>query len=617
MRILAMRHWLTALLPAVLLVGGVMLVHGEPAVSTDKLNVKIPNFTLADIAGKDWSLHQDRPATVLVFLSFDCPVASSYPAILNELHKVYGPKGVSIVAVVAGDADPADLAKQAKEFNLAVPLLRDPKYVAATAVKAETVPEAFLLDRNAVLRYRGRIDNAWAARLRKNLQTTEQDLQRALDELLAGKDVSVPATKAVGCPLVVAREPARDGKVTYHRDVLPILQQHCQGCHRPGEVGPFSLTTYKQAANWAEDVRDYTRDRRMPPWKPADGVPFHNERRLTDKEIGTISDWVAAGTPEGDPKDAPKPREFPDGWQLGKPDLVLSPTEDMIVGPGGPDLFRVLVLPTNLDEDKYVVAFEVRPSNKRAVHHTLNFLDKTGEGRRLEAIEKKREKKPDEADRGPGYSVSMGVGFLPQGVMGGWAPGQLSRTLPEDVGYFLPKGTDVVVQVHYHRTGREERDRLQIGLYFAKKPVKYRFEGMVIPGRFIFIPANDPAYKVKGGIELQQDCVLHSVTPHMHMLGRQIKVTVVPPEGEPYSLIAIKDWDYNWQESYFLKEPKALKASTKLYSEAIYDNSARNPSNPFRPPQMVFIGEQTTNEMCFVFLGATSATPGRIKFKPQ
>lgn len=209
----------------------------------------------------------------------------------------------------------------------------------------------------------------------------------------------------------------------------------------------------------------------------------------------------------------------------------------------------------------------------------------------------------------------MGVGFLPQGGLGGWAPGQMARRLPEGTGYYLPKGADLVVQTHYHRNGRIEKDRLSIGLYFARKPVAHVFKSMVLPGRFLFIPAGVTDFHVKGGIELQQDCTLHSVMPHMHMLGREIKVTMTAPAGAPRTLLAINDWDYNWQETYFLKEPIPIKAGTKLMVEARYDNSAKNPSNPFDPPRPVRFGEQTDNEMCFVFLGAVTDQPGRIKVK--
>jgi hypothetical protein len=187
--------------------------------------------------------------------------------------------------------------------------------------------------------------------------------------------------------------------------------------------------------------------------------------------------------------------------------------------------------------------------------------------------------------------------------------------LPDNTGYVLPKGSDVVLQVHYHRNGRDEKDRTQIGLYFAKEPVAKRFQGMVLPGRFLFLPAGAEDFKVKGTIQVDQDCTIHSIMPHMHMLGKEIKATMTPPEGETRPLINIKEWEYNWQETYFFKEPIHVKAGTRFDVEARYDNSAKNPRNPNNPPKLVRFGEQTTDEMCFVFFGATSDKPGRIRVK--
>jgi len=603
---------------AALLLGHAQFTQAGPAPSTAGLNQKIDDFTLTDAAGKPFSLHglKDHKAIVVVFLSFECPVANSYAPVLADLHKTYAGKRVTFLGVNSTeDLDAKQLAAKTAEFRLPFPVLKDQGYVAADALKAGHTPEAFVLDSTFVLRYRGRIDDSYYQRLKKNDKTTSHDLRRALDEVLAGKAVTTQATAPIGCPIMRDQEPVKTGKVTYYRDVLPILQKNCQQCHRPGEVGPFPLMTYKQAVNWSSDLKDYTRDRKMPPWKPTEGPAFHNDRKLSDQDIATIGAWVDAGTPEGDSKDAPPPRQFVDGWQQGKPDLVLTVPEEITIGPGGKDLFRVVVLPTGLTEDKYVIAVEVRPGNNRVLHHTLNFFDVTGEARKLEQKEKERVRKQDEQDGGPGYPVAMGLGFRPAratdiGGLGGWAPGQLGRPLPEGTGYLLPKGADVVVQLHYHRTGRVEKDRTSIGLYFAKKPVEKRFQSAVIPGRFFFIPAGQEQFPVHGGIELQQDCRLYSVMPHMHRLGREIKVTVTPPEGQPFVLVAIKDWDYNWQETYFLKEPIDLKTGTRLVVEAFYNNTAKNPNNPFKPARPVIFGEQTDNEMCFVFLGCTSDRPG-------
>jgi Copper type II ascorbate-dependent monooxygenase, C-terminal domain len=396
--------------------------------------------------------------------------------------------------------------------------------------------------------------------------------------------------------------------------VLPILQNRCQECHRPGEVGPFSLMTYRQAVNWAGDIKDYTQSRRMPPWKINAGMEFHNQRKLTAHEMAVLAAWADNGTPEGNVKDAPPARKFTEGWQLGTPDLVLSVGEEFQVGPTGNDVFRCFVLPTNLTEDKYVAAVEVRPGNPRVVHHALLFIDTAGNGRKLEKQQQDKPKKDphggSDLDKGPGYYGGMGVGFLPTSSLGGWAPGQLARTLPDGTGIKLPKNSDVVMQMHYHRNGRTEKDRTQIGIYFAKKKVDLQFQGGFMMGLFLSIPAGNNHFAVKGGANVTEDMLLHSIMPHMHMLGKEIKVTMTPPDGKPALVFDIKDWDYNWQETYFFKEPLKLKAGTKLDLEAVYDNSAGNPNNPFNPPQAVTFGEQTTNEMCFVFFGGTSGRGG-------
>jgi len=209
----------------------------------------------------------------------------------------------------------------------------------------------------------------------------------------------------------------------------------------------------------------------------------------------------------------------------------------------------------------------------------------------------------------------MGIGFLPTpgkvGGIGGWAPGQMARKLPEGYGYPLPKGSDFVVQTHYHRNGRTEKDRLTIGLYFAKPDAKIKpFKAAVIPGVFFTIPPGNDNFKVSGSIETLEDGELQSIMPHMHVLGKKIKVTMTEPGGKPKTLIDVQDWDYNWQETYFLKKSIPIKKGTKFTVDAVYDNSDKNPNNPFSPPQRVRFGEQTDNEMCFVFLGVTNDAKG-------
>jgi hypothetical protein len=364
----------------------------------------------------------------------------------------------------------------------------------------------------------------------------------------------------------------------------------------------------------------------MPPWKIAEGAEFHNDRRLSDKDIATLAAWVDGNCPEGDPKDAPAARKFPEGWQLGTPDLVLTVPEEFQLGPTGKDLFRCFVLPTKLPEDTYVTGVEIRPGNPRIVHHVLLFIDSSGKGKQLELdAQKKAGKPPAEDDKhaaspkdvGPGYTVSMGVGILPPPPgMGGWAPGQIGRYLPEGSGYLLPKNSDVILQMHYHRNGKTEKDRTQIGLYFAKKKVERPFQAAALAGQgslglFFTIPAGAERHHLEGDLWAAQDFTLHTISPHMHMIGKEIAVTMTPPQGPARKLFAIKEWDYNWQETYIFKEPIQVKAGTHFHVDAYYDNSAKNPHHPSNPPRVVTFGEQTFNEMCFVFLGGTSERPGR------
>jgi len=587
---------------------------------TDKLNTKIAAVTLADPAGKPVAVPAagDQKATVVVFLSFDCPVSNGSVLTLADLHRQHS-GAVAFVGVVPSD-DPAEVAKQVKAFALPFPVVTDPKRAAADALKATTTPEAFVLDHNNMLRYRGRIDNAYAARLRKNATVTEHNLKDALEAVLAGKPVAVPSAKPVGCPIDTRdRKPSATAAVTYHKDVLPILQNHCQSCHRAGDVAPFALSNYKQAVNWADDIKTYTHDRKMPPWKPVAGVEFKNARNLSEKEIATLAAWADADCPEGNAVDAPPPAKLPDGgWRFGEPDLVLTPGDDFHVAASGHDIFRCMVLPTKLTEDKYIVAYEVKPGNPRVVHHALNYFDTTGKARQYEAKEATRAKKADELDRGPGYSAAMGLGFFPTpadtkpglppiGVFGGWAPGQLGTKFPGGAGFWLPKEADVVLQVHYHRTGKPEADRTKIGIYFAKTPPEKKWVSVNVSGMapFSYIPPGKEDYKVTGTAWLTADVDLHSVMPHMHLIGRKVKITMTPPEGKAVTLIDIQDWDYNWQETYWLKESIRVAAGTRFDIEAVYDNSSKNPNNPSNPPKTVWFGEETTNEMLFGFFGAT------------
>ncbi len=545
--------------------------------------------SLAKYAGK---------ATVVVFVGTECPIANGYSESLTRLAKEYAGRGASFVAVNANDSESLEaVTKHAKSYALGFPILKDEGHRLADALDAKVTPEVFVLDASQKVRYRGRIDDQYASRTEKRRQARNHDLELALNAVLAGKPVAQAQTQAFGCAIVrtAGTQTAASGP-SYHKDVLPILQERCQSCHRPGQVAPFSLLNYADAKNWATEIKTFTQNRQMPPWQAEPGHgEFQDVRRLTDTEVATLAKWADAGAPEGSSVGAPPAKQWSSDWALGKPDLVLTMPESFSVAAAGEDVFRCFVLPTSLTEDKQVVGVEVRPGNSKVVHHVLNFIDTGGRGRKL-----------DVADAEPGYNSGPGgVGFFPSGQLGGWAPGNFPRFLPNGVGMALPKGSDVVVQMHYHKTGKPEVDQTSIALYFAKEPVQKQLRVLPLTSLNIRIPANEPRHEVKASMRLPWDITALSITPHMHLLGKEMKVTATLPDGTVKSMVLVKNWDYRWQDNFEYKEPVKLPKGTQLNLVAYFDNSLQNLRNPSNPPRLVTFGEQTTDEMCFAFIRYT------------
>ncbi len=399
-----------------------------------------------------------------------------------------------------------------------------------------------------------------------------------------------------------------DEPLTYHRDVAPILQRHCQDCHRPGQVAPFSLLTYDHARKRAADLASVTHAKLMPPWPAStdEGGPFRDVRQLSEAEIATLTTWADQGASEGDPADSPPSRDFPGDWPLGPPDLVLKPSVPFELDATGRDEFRVFVLPTGLTEGRWVHAVDYRPGNPKVVHHILGAFDTRGAARRL-----------DDNDPKPGYSAFSGFGIAPSGGLDGWAPGKAPHALINGVGRYLPAGSDVLIQVHYHKTGKPETDDTAIGLYFADKPIQKQVRGtLIVPDlprslrtRFrpdLRIPAGDDNYEVRGARTIDEDSHAVAVIPHMHWLGKDCTITARYPDGTSRTLIRIDRWDFNWQATYDFAEPVPLPKGTTLEMVAHFDNSDANPNNPSSPPREVRWGEQTTDEMCIGFLQFTT-----------
>lgn len=593
MRMRSTRRWfyqLAACLPlAALLLISPLLAAAPPKTVAGELSLK-------DASGATRRLDQvaGARATVFLFIGTKCPISNSYAPEFAALEKAYGPKGVRLVLVYPDPhATAAETAKHTRSYRLShLPILLDTEQKLADALGARVTPEAFLLDKGRTVRYAGRIDDGYADRGQRRARVSSRDLRTALDAVLGGKSVAAPRTKAVGCSIERAATRVASSGPTYARDVAPILQANCQSCHRAGEIGPFPLESYEDARRWAQNIVAVTASRRMPPWKPVAGHgDFQGVRRLTDTQIATLKRWADAGAPLGDKKTLPPPPRFARGWALGTPDLVLTMPKAWRVPAEGKDVYRCFVLPTNLTENRDVVGVEIRAGNKSVVHHVLVYVDDKGRARARDA-----------ADPGPGYTSFSGPGFNPTGEMGGWAPGNIPRFLPEGIGRPLPKGADIILQVHYHANGKPEEDRTSIGLHFAKKPVARHLRVFPVLGRNLRIPPGESNFRVTGGIPVPFDARAIAVTPHMHLLGRTMKLTATLPDGTTKPLVFVDDWDFKWQDTYFYKEPIRLPKGSRIELEATYDNSDKNPRNPNNPPKLVTWGEETTDEMAIGFI---------------
>lgn len=394
--------------------------------------------------------------------------------------------------------------------------------------------------------------------------------------------------------------PGPVSRVTFSREIVRILQARCQTCHREGGIAPFALETYADAFAHASAMAFMTSHRLMPPWHVDRAcAPYKDDPSLTEQEIAAFTLWKDAGAPEGDRAALPLPRTFSNDWQVGPPDLALPMPEAYTPPFQGHDIYRCFVLPTHEAETRWVSSAEVLPGSRAMVHHVLLFLDTTGVSEQLDA-----------AEPGPGYTCFGGPGFTPSadaGSLGGWVPGNKPPVLPDGVALKLPAGARVVMQVHYSvRAGVTEPDLSQVGLRFATAPVHKALRFVPIVNQTFRIPAGNPSYTVEAGYPfLPVGVHVWNVTPHMHLLGRTMRVEAGLPSGASVCMVDVPDWDFHWQGTYSYVQPVALPFGSSLHLTATYDNSTDNPENPNVPPRDVTWGESTTDEMCLAFLGVT------------
>ena len=400
-------------------------------------------------------------------------------------------------------------------------------------------------------------------------------------------------------------QPTTADEITFSNNIAKIVHEKCSSCHRPGQSGPFSLLTYSDVAGRAETIQAVIEDGYMPPWKNVtNDVQFAHDRRLTEREIQLIKGWVDDGAREGNPKTAPPQPEFPTDWQLGKPDMVVEMMGSFTVPASGPDTYRSFVFPLDLSEDKWIKAIEIRPQAKSALHHALFFLDTAKAGR--------------EADGEDGKAGISGMRFLGRGAfgvsasstnsatptlsLGGYVPGTTPMLLPGDNAMLLPQGSDVVMQTHFHPSGRKEVEHVTMALYFADQPPSRQLTTIMIPpvfGRFanIDIPAGKTDYTITDSFTFPVAVNAIRTSGHAHYLGKEMSMVAKLPDGSTINLFQIDDWDLDWQDTYQFANPVSLPAGTTIESRIVYDNSLENPSNPNNPPRRVTWGRESNDEM--------------------
>ena len=396
------------------------------------------------------------------------------------------------------------------------------------------------------------------------------------------------------------RAGAAPDEVTFSEHVAPIVFRNCLPCHRTGESAPFQLLTYEEVAKRGRQIVDVTGRRYMPPWLPTPGHgKFAGDRSLSEEEIATIARWVEAGAPEGDPAKLPPVPPATGGWQLGEPDVVLTMSEPFVLQEEGTDVFRNFVLPVPVDRTRYVEGIELRPGNKRVVHHAVLRIDRTNASRELDA-----------EDAEPGFGgMDLAMTESPGGRFLGWAPGRAPFREADGMAWALRPGSDLVVQLHMLPTGKPEPIQISVGLYFTEKRPTKELMLVLLRNDEIDIPPGEREYVVEDSLTLPVGVTLTKISPHAHYLGKRMEGVAELPDGTRKDLILIEDWDFNWQDVYQYETPIVLPKGTQLFMRYTFDNSAENPRNPHSPPERVRVGNRSSDEMATLGLQLTIEKP--------
>jgi peroxiredoxin len=567
---------LPSLVAACCLIG---LLSGPGALAADDPLVgrKVEGFSLRDFHGKQYSLadYAQQKLVVLTFLGTECPLARLYAPRLADMARQYAEKGVAFLGVDANVHDtPTKLTAYVNSYRIEFPLLVDAGNALADQIGATRTPEVFVLDAGGVVRYHGRIDDQFIVGAPRD-KPGRRDLALAIDELLAGKEVSVASTPFTGCLIAKVRNIEPHGEITYAGHVAAIINRHCVECHRTGELAPFPLTRYDEVAPWAETIREVVSLKRMPPWfaDPRFGK-FSNDCSMNEEDTKTLFAWIDNGCPQGDPADLPPTPTFYAGWRMGEPDVVYEMEKPFDVPAEGTIEYQYFTVAPKLEKDYWVSIAEGRPGNAQVVHHIVLFAVPPSE--KLDRLEE---------------AQSRGQ------MIGVYAPGMNPWRYPEGTAMKIQAGSMLVIQMHYTPNGTAQQDRSMVGLKLlapeeVKEEVRY---GMVVNGIFE-IPPYAPNHEVVAKKLFLRDSYILNLFPHMHYRGKSFKFEAEYADGRREVLLDVPRYDFNWQLRYDVAEPIFMPRGSTLVCTAHYDNSAANPLNP-DPSQAVRFGLQSWEEM--------------------
>lgn len=559
----------------------ILLVVLSVVLSLSVTAKELPNFNLLDTRETNVELYGARgKAVALFFTGTGCPIARKSVSKFVKLEREYATEGIDFWIVNSyADESKRDIQKEMGRLKLReMTYLLDSKQTVAYAYDVNRTAEIILIDTftwEAV--YRGAIDNQMTEGAEKP-KATEHYLKNALDQLLAGEEISTSRTRSVGCIISYPQVSASNEAPDYATQVAPILQKNCVECHQPGAIGPWSMTSHRRVSNYSAMMEEVLLTRRMPPWDPHPGYgDFKEDQSLTREEEHTLLSWIKAGSPKGDAADPlaePLPK-IPD-WRMGKPDAILELPEEQEISATGVEPYRYVVVENPFDEDVWINGFDVKPGNHSVLHHVILYVSWPGV---------------------PESNGKLGQFFY------GWAPGASPLKYPEGVAKLMPANAKLTLELHYTTNGEAQTDATEMAIYLSDGPQERVGQTRSAINTNLDIPPGESDARHLATYAFKQSATIYGLFPHMHFRGKWMRYELLFPNGKRETILHVPRYDFQWQLSYMLKEPRHVPAGTWLMVTGSFDNSVGNPNNP-DPTQRVVFGEQSWDEMFIGFFEA-------------